>query len=193
MKLSLCLNVLFLIFLFNSSAVARDDLVLNKEVSIIKDFSTKHGNGSCSAAVEKVKSLPISFKNACQSLLNKAGSAIRHCSSASNELRCNESILNVDINELQLLATCCVDSTKIRNIGKVDPRLLDTTPSSLMVGTDPNNPKIKVVGGVKITDAQGYQSVGDSYLNGIRNSFRVAGLPDPTAGIPKKPGKNYNY
>lgn len=193
MKLPLCLNVLFLIFLFNSSAVARDDLLLNKEVSIIKDFSTKHGYGSCSAAVDKVKSLPNSFKNACKSLLNKAGSATRHCASASNEISCNESILSIDFTELALFARCCVDSTKTRNIGKVDPRLLDRTPSSLRLGTDPNNPKIKFVGGVQITDVQGFQSVGDNYLNSIKNSARVAGLPDPTAGIPKKPGVNYNY
>lgn len=84
-------------------------------------------------------------------------------------------------------------STVTNPDGSVVPRLLDKTPSSLMVGTDPNNPKIKVVGGVKITDAQGFQSVGDNYLNGIKNSARVAKLPDPTAGIPKKPGVNYNY
>lgn len=84
-------------------------------------------------------------------------------------------------------------STVTNPDGSVVPRLLDRTPSNLKLGTDPNNPKIKVVGGVAITDAQGFQSRGDSYLNGIRNRFRVAGLPDPTAGIPKKPGANYNY
>jgi hypothetical protein len=77
--------------------------------------------------------------------------------------------------------------------GSVVPRLLDKTPSSLKVGTDPNNPKIKFVGGVQITDAQGFQAVGDNYLNDIKNDSRVAKMPDPTAGIPKKPGVNYNY
>lgn len=84
-------------------------------------------------------------------------------------------------------------STVTNPDGSVVPRLLDKTPSSLKVGTDPNNPKIKFVGGVQITDAQGFQSVGDNYLNSIKNSARVAKLPDPTAGIPKKPGVNYNY
>jgi len=84
-------------------------------------------------------------------------------------------------------------STVTNPDGTVVPRLLDKTPSSLKVGTDPNNPKIKFVGGVQITDAQGFQAVGDNYLNGIKNSSRVAKMPDPTAGIPKKPGVNYNY
>jgi hypothetical protein len=84
-------------------------------------------------------------------------------------------------------------STVTNPDGSVVPRLLDKTPSSLKVGTDPNNPKIKFVGGVQITDAQGFQAVGDNYLNDIKNNSRVAKMPDPTAGIPKKPGVNYNY
>lgn len=77
--------------------------------------------------------------------------------------------------------------------GTVVPRLLDKTPTSLKVGTDPSNPKIKFVGGVQITDAEGFQAVGDKHLKDIKDDSRIAKLPDPTAGIPKKPGVNYNY
>jgi hypothetical protein len=66
-------------------------------------------------------------------------------------------------------------------------------PRELRVRNDPSNPKIMFVGNVQITDQDGYQSVGDRYLNSIRRSANANGVQDPTAGIPKRPGKNYNY
>jgi hypothetical protein len=75
----------------------------------------------------------------------------------------------------------------------VTPAMLDKTPAKMKVGTDPNNPKIKFVGGVQITDAEGFQAVGNNYLASIKREAAALKLPDPTAGIPKKPGANYNY
>jgi hypothetical protein len=59
--------------------------------------------------------------------------------------------------------------------------------------TDPANPKRIFIGGVQVTDDEGYQLRGDSYMRGISDMARNDGVPDPTAGIPKKPGKNYNW
>jgi hypothetical protein len=77
--------------------------------------------------------------------------------------------------------------------GVVTPAMLDKTPAKMRVGTDPKNPKIKLVGGVQITDAEGFQAVGNNYLASIKREAQALKLPDPTAGIPKKPGVNYNY
>lgn len=74
---------------------------------------------------------------------------------------------------------------------KSDPGLLDKTPSSMKVQKDPSNPKIIYIGGVQVTDADGYQAIGNSYLQSIKDDARALKMPDPTAGIPKKPGKVY--
>lgn len=74
---------------------------------------------------------------------------------------------------------------------KADPTLLDKTPSKMKVQKDPSNPKIMYIGGVQVTDADGYQAVGNNYLNSIKDDARALKMPDPTAGIPKKPGKTY--
>jgi hypothetical protein len=59
--------------------------------------------------------------------------------------------------------------------------------------TDPANPKRIFIGGVQVTDDEGYQLRGDSYMRGISNTARAIREPDPTVGIPKKPGKDYNW
>ena len=63
----------------------------------------------------------------------------------------------------------------------------------MRVERDPRNPNIIYVDRVAITDAEGYQLVGNRTLAQIRNSALSLGRPDPTAGIPKKPGRDYNY
>lgn len=63
----------------------------------------------------------------------------------------------------------------------------------LIVVDDEKNPKIRYVNNVQITDNEGYQSLGDRYINGIKQLARLIGAPDPTENIPKKPGRNYNY
>lgn len=63
----------------------------------------------------------------------------------------------------------------------------------MSVQRDPKNPKILYVDRVQITDADGYQLVGNKSLANIKNAANALGRPDPTAGIPKKPGKDYNY
>jgi len=85
------------------------------------------------------------------------------------------------------------NADKENSSGKVTPAMLDKTPAKMRVSTDPSNPKIKLVGGVKITDENGFQAVGDNYLNIIKKEAAALNLPDPTAGIAKKPGVNYNY
>lgn len=64
----------------------------------------------------------------------------------------------------------------------------------IKVSYDKNNKNIMYVNDIQITDAQGYQSTGDSMIKHIRDTARVANnIPDPTAGIPKKPGTRYEY
>ena len=64
----------------------------------------------------------------------------------------------------------------------------------LLVAYDKGNPKIMYVNNIQITDADGFQLVGDNMLNSIKDSARIANnAPDPTAGIPKKPGTRYSY
>lgn len=49
------------------------------------------------------------------------------------------------------------------------------------------------VGGVQITDDNGYQLPNiENLIKDIQDKAKIAGEPDPTAGIPKKPGVDYN-
>jgi len=62
---------------------------------------------------------------------------------------------------------------------------------AMKVQRNPQNPKIIYVDGVQITDAEGYQDVMNSTLDDIKNRANLLGRPDPTAGIPKRPGRDY--
>jgi hypothetical protein len=64
---------------------------------------------------------------------------------------------------------------------------------AMSVQRDPKNPKILYVDRVAITDKDGYQDVGNATLADIKNRANILGRADPTSGIPKKPGKDYNY
>lgn len=64
---------------------------------------------------------------------------------------------------------------------------------AMQVERDPKNPKILYIDRVAITDAEGYQNVSNATLADIKNRANILGRADPTAGIPKKPGKDYNY
>jgi hypothetical protein len=64
----------------------------------------------------------------------------------------------------------------------------------LQVAYDRNNKKIMYVNDIQITDADGFQKVGDRMIQDIRDTARVYNnAPDPTAGIPKKPGARYSF
>lgn len=65
--------------------------------------------------------------------------------------------------------------------------------SSLFVKKDPTNPKIIYINNMQITDKDGYQLVGNKLLNDLKNKARLLKKPDPTANIPKKPNKDYNF
>lgn len=62
---------------------------------------------------------------------------------------------------------------------------------AMKVQRDPKNQKILYVDGVQITDAEGYQDVMNATLDDIKNRANILGRPDPTAGIPKRPGRDY--
>ncbi len=64
---------------------------------------------------------------------------------------------------------------------------------AMSVERDPRNPKIIYVDRVRITDAEGYQDVSNRWIADIRRRAEGLGRPDPTQGIPKKPGRDYNY
>lgn len=72
-------------------------------------------------------------------------------------------------------------------------KLSSTGPREVSVETDPSNPKIMYIGGVQVTDDRGFQSVGDIYLNSIKQKARALNTPDPTVTIKKDPTKNYSY
>lgn len=61
------------------------------------------------------------------------------------------------------------------------------------VQKNPTNPKIVYVNGVQVSDANGYQAIGDKMMNDIRADAAALGKPDPTAGIKKDPKKKYDY
>ena len=49
------------------------------------------------------------------------------------------------------------------------------------------------IGGVQVTDDDGYQLPNiENRIKDIQDKAKIAGEPDPTAGIPKKPGVDYN-
>jgi hypothetical protein len=49
------------------------------------------------------------------------------------------------------------------------------------------------IGGVQVTDDDGYQLPNfENHFKDLQDKAKIAGEPDPTAGIPKKPGVNYN-
>jgi hypothetical protein len=49
------------------------------------------------------------------------------------------------------------------------------------------------IGGVQVTDDDGYQLPNfENYFKDLQDKAKIAGEPDPTAGIPKKPGVDYN-
>jgi hypothetical protein len=65
---------------------------------------------------------------------------------------------------------------------------LRKNPPELRRTTDPNNPKIIYIGGVQFTDKDGYQYASDYQMNDIKVRAKNFNLPDPTAGIVKRPG-----
>lgn len=112
MKHSTLLIISVFILQFNSSAVARDDLIVNKEEAILKSFSEKYGQGQCTRAVDNMNSLPSNVKNSCNSFMTKVGKARRHCSSASDIKGCNESVLDMELDEVIDLVKCCIHAEK---------------------------------------------------------------------------------
>ena len=113
MKNAKFLFIFFVFFQFTSSVIARDDLIVSKEVAFLKNFSNKNGYGSCLVAVNEVQSLPRNFVNACESLATKVPKAIRHCSTASDTAYCLESILDNNGDEVLGLIRCCGTAQKI--------------------------------------------------------------------------------
>lgn len=69
----------------------------------------------------------------------------------------------------------------------------DKSNSAFAINYDSKNPKIMYINGVQVTDAEGYQYRGDKYLKDIKLHAQLLKVPDPTANIPKKPGKDYSY
>ena len=105
----------FLLIQCTVSAYARDDLVLDKEVSALEDFGSKLGNGSCSLAVANVASVSTRIKSACKSLTDKAEKAHRHCATATDKASCLSIVTNVDLNEIISNMRCCIE---LKNSGK---------------------------------------------------------------------------
>jgi hypothetical protein len=105
---SINLLIIFILFFqFNSSAIARDDLIVNKEISVLQNFSDKNGYGVCFEAVARVQSLAKNFVNACESLGTKSAKAVRHCSTASDTAYCLENILDNKPEKVLSLIRCC--------------------------------------------------------------------------------------
>lgn len=74
------------------------------------------------------------------------------------------------------------------NLAKIEQ---DFNSYPLTITFDRKNPKIMIVNGSPVTDAQGYQKVGNSTIKNIKDIARAIKKNDPTTMIPKKPGADY--
>jgi hypothetical protein len=66
-------------------------------------------------------------------------------------------------------------------------------PYQFRIEKDSQNPKILYIGGVQVTDKDGFQNIGYKYKQDLSSSAKASGVPDPTIGLKQKPGVNYNY
>lgn len=71
-----------------------------------------------------------------------------------------------------------------------DKAAIEKMYTSPRIRFDRKNPNIMYIDDYQITDDQGYQYIGDRMMNYYKGYFK--GKQDPTASIPKKPGRNYN-
>jgi hypothetical protein len=70
---------------------------------------------------------------------------------------------------------------------------LSKIPYKFRIEKDSQNPKILYIGGVQVTDKDGFQNIGYNYKQDLSRSAKASGVPDPTIGLKQKPGVNYNY
>ena len=107
MKFTKLLLIYFFIFQSTLPAVARDDLIITKEASVIRNFSDRDALGNCYAAVNQVRSVTREFKTACESLATKSSKALRQCATAGNVGSCQEILTGVDGEDIVYFLKCC--------------------------------------------------------------------------------------
>lgn len=66
-------------------------------------------------------------------------------------------------------------------------------PYKFRIEKNSQNPKILYIGGVQVTDKDGFQNIGYNYKQDLSRSAKASGVADPTVGLKQKPGVNYNY
>jgi len=111
MKLTKLFLIFFSIFQLTVSVNARDDLVVNKEMSVLSNFTKGYG-GVCFYAAESVQSVAGNIKLACESLFTKASKATRHCATAADNQHCIETILDENSDKVIEYLRCCVSLQK---------------------------------------------------------------------------------
>jgi hypothetical protein len=86
-----------------------------------------------------------------------------------------------------------IATDKAATPNRIQQAMASKIPYTLRLEKDNANPNILYIGGVQVTDKDGFQSVGNSYKQMLSKQAVASNVPDPTTGLKPKPGVNYNY